>query len=80
MVATTQGLPELRGPLNEAIGRTQDYFLRTQHPDGYWDAGWSGRVADSAADPSNPSEALRDRKHGDQDANHPRDPKGGGSR
>ena len=26
----------VRHALDEAIRRTQDYFLRTQHPDGYW--------------------------------------------
>ena len=28
--------PSLRDGLDEAVRRTQDYFLRTQHPDGYW--------------------------------------------
>ena len=28
--------PPIRGAFDEAIRRTQDYFLRTQHPDGYW--------------------------------------------
>jgi squalene-hopene/tetraprenyl-beta-curcumene cyclase len=36
MVTTTQDLTELREALDEAIRRTQDYFVRTQHPDGYW--------------------------------------------
>jgi len=33
----TAGAPNsMRHALGEAISRTQDYFLRTQHPDGYW--------------------------------------------
>ena len=36
--AMTQTAPAAiaREALDEAIRRTQDYFLRTQHPDGYW--------------------------------------------
>jgi squalene-hopene/tetraprenyl-beta-curcumene cyclase len=37
MQPTAAGAPErVRDALDEAIRRTQDYFLRTQHPDGYW--------------------------------------------
>jgi len=31
--ATSTGI---RGDLGEAVRRSQEYFLRTQHPDGYW--------------------------------------------
>jgi squalene-hopene/tetraprenyl-beta-curcumene cyclase len=37
MRPTAAGVPNsVRHALDEAIIRTQDYFLRTQHPDGYW--------------------------------------------
>lgn len=37
MRSTAAGAPNsVRDTLDEAIRRTQDYFLRTQHPDGYW--------------------------------------------
>ncbi len=37
MQPTGAGAPDsVRHALDEAIRRTQDYFLRTQHPDGYW--------------------------------------------
>ena len=52
----------------DTVDRIHGYLLdvtarlvRSQHPDGYWDAAWSGRVADKAADPSNPFEVKRDR-------------------
>jgi squalene-hopene/tetraprenyl-beta-curcumene cyclase len=32
----TAAVSTSRDALDEAIRRTQDYFLRTQHPDGYW--------------------------------------------
>jgi squalene-hopene/tetraprenyl-beta-curcumene cyclase len=35
MTQTVSGTSTLHG-LDETILRTQDYFLRTQHPDGYW--------------------------------------------
>ena len=33
---TQRATVALESALDEAIRRTQDYFLRTQHPDGYW--------------------------------------------
>ncbi|KKM08027.1 hypothetical protein LCGC14_1728040, partial [marine sediment metagenome] len=27
---------DLAAAVDEAVGRSQEYFLRSQHPDGYW--------------------------------------------
>jgi len=35
-VTELSGAERLDGAIEEAIRRSQEYFLRTQHPDGYW--------------------------------------------